>query len=180
MNDGAIGGKEHSTSDLPKTSQQGKAKLVWQSQVIAKTYAGSRKAAMKRFQADAIEMAAQGYFPTAQSWAAGQWSGGAFAVAILLIFSFGLGIFILAYMLIIKPDGALTVTYEQRAASVEGKTRPKRAKRIKAPAFDAKKPWGWRRATDAKNNWVKRKPNYNGRRPAPRRAIAKLKAKIKR
>ncbi len=90
---------------------------------------------MRRFQADAIQMAADGYFPTSQSWAPGQWSGGAFAVAILLIFFFGLGILILAYMLIVKPDGTLTVTYELRTASFEEKTCPICAERIKTAAL---------------------------------------------
>jgi predicted Zn-ribbon and HTH transcriptional regulator len=106
-----------------------------ESQVIIKTYEGNQAEAMRRFQFDVSEMAAQGYFPTSQSWTPGQWSGGAFAVAILLIFLFGLGILILAYMLIVKPDGVLTVTYERRAVPVEEKTCPKCAERIKAAAL---------------------------------------------
>ncbi len=102
---------------------------------FVKTYTGSQAEAMTQFQADAINMADASYFPTSQSWAPGQWSGGAFAVAILLIFFFGLGIFILAYMLIVKPDGTLTVTYERRTGSFEEKTCPMCAERIKAAAL---------------------------------------------
>ena len=63
------------------------------------------------FQLDSIEMAAQRYFPTSQSWAPGQWAARAFLIAVLLIFLFGLGLLILGYMLIVKPDGTLTATY---------------------------------------------------------------------
>src|SRR4029078_12485998 len=80
-------------------------------------------------------MASENYFPTSQSWAPGQWSGRAFAIAILLMFLFGLGILILAYMLIVKPDGILTVAYERRTASVAEKTGPECAERIKAAAL---------------------------------------------
>jgi predicted Zn-ribbon and HTH transcriptional regulator len=109
--------------------------IVDQRPVIIKTYRGSQAEAAKRFQANSAEMAAHGYFPTSQSWAPGQWAVGAFVVAVLLIFLFGLGILILGYMLIVKPDGTLTVTYERRAASVEEKTCPRCAERIKAAAL---------------------------------------------
>jgi hypothetical protein len=33
---------------------------------------------------------------------------------------FGIGILILAYLLIVEPDGTLTVTYERRAAAEFG------------------------------------------------------------
>ena len=49
------------------------AELVNQPQVIIKTYTGSQESATARFQADSVEMAAQGYFPTSQSWAPGQY-----------------------------------------------------------------------------------------------------------
>ena len=61
----------------------------------------------KRFEDDSTEMAAHGYFPTSQSWAPGQWETRAFIIAVLLIFLFCLGLFILGYMLIVKPDGTL-------------------------------------------------------------------------
>src|SRR5262245_23726508 len=107
---------------------------VDQRPVIIKTYRGSQTEATKRFQANSAEMAAHGYFPTSQSWVPGQWAVGAFIVAVLLIFLFGLGLLILGYMLIVKPDGALTVTYERRTA-IEEKTCPRCAERIKAAAL---------------------------------------------
>ena len=61
-------------------------------------------------------MAAFGYFPTSQSWAPGQWGAGAFIVALLLCFIF-IGFLVFVYMLIVRPDGTLTVTYEWRRAA---------------------------------------------------------------
>jgi hypothetical protein len=99
-------------------------------EIVIKRYPGSRS-----FQADAIKMAEKGYFPTTQSWKQGEWGGGAYIVAVLLIFLFGLGLLILAYMLIVKPQGALTVTYQLRAPVVGEKTCPSCAERIKSAAL---------------------------------------------
>ena len=115
--------------------RQRQREAAFTQQVIIKTYRGSQAQATMLFQLDFIEMAAQRYFPTSQSWAPGQWAAGAFLIAVLLIFLFGLGLLILGYMLIVKPDGTLTVTYERRAASVEEKTCPRCAERIKAAAL---------------------------------------------
>ena len=79
-------------------------------QIIVKTYTGSQAQAAMRFQADAAQMAAQGYFPVFQSWAPGRWRSEAFIVAVLLCFLI-VGIPALIYMLIVPPDGVLTVTY---------------------------------------------------------------------
>ena len=59
-------------------------------------------------------MATDGYVPVYHTWAAGEWSTGAFVIAILLIFLFGLRLLILGYLLVVKPPGTLTVTYELR------------------------------------------------------------------
>jgi hypothetical protein len=62
-------------------------KLADQSQIIIKSYEGvSRAEIMSRYQADSIEMAVKRYFPTSQTWTPGQWSPGAFIVAVLLCF----------------------------------------------------------------------------------------------
>jgi hypothetical protein len=79
-------------------------------QIIVKTYTGSQAEATMSFQADAARMAAQGYFPVFQSWAPGRWRPRAFIAAVLLCFLI-VGIPALIYMLIVTPDGALTVTY---------------------------------------------------------------------
>jgi hypothetical protein len=87
-------------------------------QITVKTYTGSQAEATMSFQADAARMAGQGYFPVFQSWAPGRWRSGAFIAAVLLSFLI-VGIPALIYMLIVTPDGALTVTYGFRGAPVD-------------------------------------------------------------
>src|SRR5262245_6433537 len=58
--------------------------FISQPQVIIRTYSGDQAEATTLFQADSVEMAARGYFPTSQSYAPGQWGCGAFIVALLL------------------------------------------------------------------------------------------------
>jgi hypothetical protein len=79
---------------------------------VIREYKGKQREADSQFRADCIEMAARGYFPKWQSWAPGEWPREAYVVAVLLIFLFGLGVFVLAYLLIAEPDGTFTVTYE--------------------------------------------------------------------
>jgi hypothetical protein len=81
--------------------------------VIVRTYKGSQAQAITSFQADSVIMAARGYFPTSQSWVPGEWGCGAFLVALLLCLII-IGVLIFVYMLLVKPDGTLTVIYERR------------------------------------------------------------------
>lgn len=85
-----------------------------QRRVIVRTYKGSQSGAAHAFQRDAEKLAAQGYYPISQSWAQGSWSCGAFIVALLLAIVL-IGILIFIYMLLVKPAGTLTVTYELRS-----------------------------------------------------------------
>jgi hypothetical protein len=87
-------------------------------QIIVKTYMGSQAQATMSFQADAMRMAAQGYFPMFQSWVPGRWRPRAFIAAVLLCLLI-VGIPALIYMLIVTPEGALTVTYGFRGAPVD-------------------------------------------------------------
>ena len=110
-------------------------------QVIVKTYVGSQANATKQFQDDAIKMAAKGYVPTSQSWAPGAYGCGSFLFALLLCFLI-VGFLVFIYMLLVKPDGTLSVTYELRTEnpaksslpSFEEKTCPKCAEQVKAAA----------------------------------------------
>lgn len=95
---------------------------------------------MATYQADAAHMAAQFYFPTSQVWTPGEYGCGAFLGALLLCLIL-IGVLIFIYMLIVKPDGTLTVTYELRlpviatsAVSLQEKTCPKCAEQVKAAA----------------------------------------------
>jgi uncharacterized protein UPF0547 len=96
---------------------------------------------MADYQADAARLAAQGYFPISQSWAPGSYGCGAFLLALLLCVIL-IGILVFIYMLIVKPEGTLSVTYEFRAfpptpeyaTAVAEKTCPKCAEQVKAVA----------------------------------------------
>lgn len=85
-------------------------------------------------------MAAQNYYPISQTWAPGAYGCLHFLLALFLSFII-IGIFIFIYMLIVKPDGTLTVTYELRTVLVnqekdlfDEKTCPKCAEQVKAVA----------------------------------------------
>ena len=90
---------------------------IWRSApapTLVLTYSGKQQLdANSRFAEDAHRLSQVGYEPTTQSWAAGQWGCGAWlfalAACILLI-----GILVFLYMLIVKPEGTLTVTYAFR------------------------------------------------------------------
>lgn len=108
--------------------------------VVVKTYKGNEAAAMQKFQDDAAKMAAKGYFPTSQSWVPGAYGCGEFLIALLLCVVL-IGILVFIYMLLVKPDGTLTVTYEFRSetpltneSTFDGKTCPQCAETVKAAA----------------------------------------------
>ena len=105
-----------------------------QSGIVVRKYQGSQERALRLFQEDSIEMAAKGLSPISQSWVPGQWGAGAFIFALLLCVIL-IGIVVFFYLLIVKPPGTLTVTYERRATSAEEKTCPRCAERIKAAAL---------------------------------------------
>lgn len=65
-------------------------------------------------------MARMGYFPTTQNYAQGSYGCGAFLLALLLCFVI-VGVLIFIYMLIVKPDGTLSVTFELKSATQEQK-----------------------------------------------------------
>lgn len=79
---------------------------------IIKTYKGSVSKSQALFQQDAKLLASQGYVPTSQAYMPGAHSTGAFILATVLILACGIGLIILIYLLMVKPDGMLSVTYE--------------------------------------------------------------------
>lgn len=80
--------------------------------IVVRTYKGKPNDAMAAFQRDAASMAQSGYRPIAQTYAPGSWGAGAFIIALLLCL-FLIGILIFIYLLIVKPAGTLTVTYQR-------------------------------------------------------------------
>ena len=113
-----------------------------QQHVIVKTYKGNQEKATQLFQADAAKMAVQGYVPTTQSWAPGAYGCGSFIGALFLCFVI-IGILIFIYMLLVKPEGTLSVTYQRQKVTADPidlapsheKTCPKCAEQVKAAAL---------------------------------------------
>ena len=92
------------------------AELADRAPILVKEYKGKQGEATSHFRADSVEMAGKGYFPKWQTWAPGEWPREAYVVAGLLILFLGVGILVLAYLLIVEPDGTFTVTYEPRGS----------------------------------------------------------------
>lgn len=88
--------------------------------VLARVYPGYHEAAVELFQMDAELLAAHGYFPVGQSYAAGRWRTSLVILAIILSL-FVIGLPLLAYMVAARPPGSLAVSYELRGRSA---TRP--------------------------------------------------------
>lgn len=125
--------KEDAKSKKHWSRSKGKAKKPLQKTVV-KTYHGDHDGAQRAYRKDAPKMAEQGYFPITQSWAEGSHGCGSFLFALVLCVVL-VGILIFFYMLIVKPPGTLTVTYELREESlVEEKTCPRCAEKVKAAA----------------------------------------------
>jgi hypothetical protein len=78
---------------------------------VVRIYKGNQSGATSKYQKDAAKMAGHGYFPTSQVWAPGTYGCGSFLFAAILCFVI-IGIIVFIYMLIVKPEGTLTVTYQ--------------------------------------------------------------------
>lgn len=124
--------KRREKNKIEQAELERKRKDDARKRIAIKTYVGKQNDANALFQEDSIKMAENNYYPTSQCWSQGQYGCGAFIGAALLCFIF-IGIFIFIYMVIVKPAGTLTVTYELREAS-ETKTCLKCAEKIQAAA----------------------------------------------
>jgi hypothetical protein len=82
--------------------------------VLIREYECRQTKVAAEFQAGAAEMVSEGYFPTAQTYVPGAYSGTDFLLALLTCL-IGVGFFRLLYMLIVQPPGVLVVTYELRS-----------------------------------------------------------------
>lgn len=80
---------------------------------MIRSYHGSLEKATKLFQGDAARLSPLGWMPISQTYSQGSWGCGAFLIALLLcVFLIGIVVFI--YLLVVKPDGTLVVTYQLR------------------------------------------------------------------
>jgi hypothetical protein len=83
-------------------------------EVILRTYRTHRPDdAIRWYQRDLDDLVDHGYLPTGHSWAPGEWTFAPFLVGILLA-PFGIGVVLLAYLAILRPDGTLTATFVLR------------------------------------------------------------------
>jgi hypothetical protein len=78
---------------------------------LIKTYSGSESTAIIAFERESSTLKSKGYYPISQSYQQGLWGAGAFIFAVLLCFIL-VGILALIYMMIVKPNGTLTVRYK--------------------------------------------------------------------
>jgi len=106
--------------------------------VIIETYKGSQAKARELFLKDAKKKAKKGYVPASESWEQGSYGLGEFLVALLLCIVV-IGILIFIYMLLVKPPGTLTVTFEYKGvkaiADSKEKDCPMCAEKIKVAAL---------------------------------------------
>ena len=89
--------------------------------VLVRTYRGrTRAGAAQLSAADADRLAATGYARVSETWMPGSWGFGVVLIGILLFFVL-IGVFVIIYLLLVRPQGTLTVTYvQQRAPEVAG------------------------------------------------------------
>jgi RNA polymerase subunit RPABC4/transcription elongation factor Spt4 len=101
--------------------------------VIIKNYKGSQEKATRSFKNDSLKMSKKGYYPTSQNWNQGSWGCGSFILALLLCIII-IGVLVFIYMLIVKPDGTLSVTYELKKEYNESvKNKAKNLKEKECP-----------------------------------------------
>lgn len=79
--------------------------------ILVRNYKGSETRATEFYKRDSKLMSKKGYYPTSQNWVPGSYGCGMFLIALILCF-FIVGILVFIYMLLVKPDGTLSVTYE--------------------------------------------------------------------
>jgi Uncharacterised protein family UPF0547 len=99
---------------------------------IIEEYRGNEAQARKLYLKDAEKKAKKGYYPSSENYTPGKYGIGSFIIALLLCFVL-IGIIIFIYMLLVKPAGILTVTYELKELAQE-KQCPKCAETVKAAA----------------------------------------------
>jgi hypothetical protein len=100
---------------LPPPVNQASSRRTTEQQAIVRTYKARQSKAIANFQRDAAMLATHGYVPTSQSWTPGAYGCSSFLGALLLCVVF-IGIIVFIYMLIVKPPGTLTVSYEFRGS----------------------------------------------------------------
>lgn len=81
--------------------------------ILVRVYPGYHETASELFQLDAEGLAEVGYFPVGQSYAEGRWRT-SLVVLVVIASLFLIGLPFLAYVLVVRPPGSLSATYELR------------------------------------------------------------------
>lgn len=81
---------------------------------LVRTYRGRPRVAQEIYAKDAQQLARNGWVPVSERYEPGSWGCLAFLVALVLAVVL-IGILILLYLLIVKPEGTLFVTYARQA-----------------------------------------------------------------
>lgn len=97
--------------------------LKCKDKIVIRKYEGNQNSAFSKFEKDAERMSSWGYAPISQSWAPGSYGCGSFLLALLLCLII-VGFIVFIYMLIVKPDGVLTVTYELKNHKISESSEP--------------------------------------------------------
>jgi uncharacterized membrane protein len=121
---------EEKKNSKPKIIEAESKKLQSRELIVIKTYRGTESEAIGKFKKDAILMSSMGYTPTNQVWVAGRYSGMSFFMALILCLVL-VGFLVFIYMLIVKPDGSLTVTYQRQVKTKSKETNSSLADEIK-------------------------------------------------
>jgi len=105
---------------------------------LVRTYRGRPRVAQEIYAKDAQQLAKNGWVPVSERYEPGSWGCLAFLVALVLAFVL-IGILIFLYLLTVKPEGTLFVTYARQAhqpvtAQGDTKTCPDCAETIKGDA----------------------------------------------
>jgi len=88
--------------------------------ILIRNYKGNESESTSAYKVDLVKMQTQGYVPVSQNYTPGSYGCGQFIFALLLCLVI-IGIIVFIYMLIVKPSGVLTVTYELRETSIDKK-----------------------------------------------------------
>ena len=97
---------------------------------LVKQYRGSEIKAQRMFILDSIKKEKQGYVSVSEKFMPGSYGLGNFLLALLLCFVL-VGILAFIYMLVVKPAGILTVTYELQES--ESTTTPANETSVACP-----------------------------------------------
>ena len=101
--------------------------------VITRVHRGSAGNTSAAAAAESAYLAPHGYVVTSHGYDQGQWGCGAFLVALALCVLL-IGLLVFLYLIIVKPDGTLTVTYQRVATAPQSQSPSRQVFTVGPPA----------------------------------------------